>query len=156
MCARSHTHTPCFCSQLTAQPRISCSILPISAASPCSPIRFTSGNVKSLMCCPRTYTHKRLLLQQAVKKKPRRNDHVLFCLRVRETRRRTVRAISFCHFASVHHNKLSALIRGVSHWGQRIKYIPYSFVSLSNYFWVSENGAFFVKLAVIPKWFTGT
>lgn len=49
----AHTHTPCFCSQLTAQPSSSCSILPSSAGSPCSPIRLTSGSVKSLMCWPR-------------------------------------------------------------------------------------------------------
>lgn len=53
---------PCFCSQFTAHPKISWSILPSSAASACSPIRLTSGRVKSLICCPRIciktqYTH---------------------------------------------------------------------------------------------------
>lgn len=44
---------PCFCSQFTAHPKISWSILPSSAASACSPIRLTSGSVKSSICCPR-------------------------------------------------------------------------------------------------------
>lgn len=52
---QSMGYPPCFCSQLTAQPSISCSILPSSAASECSPIRLTSGSVKSLMCWPRIY-----------------------------------------------------------------------------------------------------
>lgn len=52
---------PCFCSQFTAHPKISWSILPSSAASPCSPIRLTSGRVKSFICCPRICTKTRYI-----------------------------------------------------------------------------------------------
>lgn len=51
---KKHSALPCFFSQLTAQPKTSCTSFPSSVTSPISPIRFTSGRCSSDTWWPST------------------------------------------------------------------------------------------------------